>query len=578
MKGAATFAAALALLVAAPGALAATTSARSATTAPTLPSTVLTPPAPGVVASVGPIGAERAKAIAARVPKLAEAHRSHPGSTYDAVKKDATRWEVNLWTRATRGHPQQQIGQTEIAINGGQVLEAWTGFQVAWTMARGYSGAFGKSINTTWIWVTLCVLFVLPFIDPRRPLRMLHLDLLAMVGFSVSLAFFNHANLGMSVPLAYPLLAYLFCRLLWVGLRRRGRAPAQPFRLLVPWQWLGVATLFLIGFRIGLNIVDGNVIDVGYAGVIGADKLMHGHALYGAFPHDNDHGDTYGPLLYLAYVPFELIWPWHGAWDDLPAAHAAAGAFDIACVGLLFLIGRRMRDTALGVVLAYAWVAFPFTIFATNSGTNDALPAALLLGAIYVHQRPFPRGLLTAAAGMTKFAQLALLPLFAAHALGTGAGRSRLTRLGAFCAGAAIVLGACALLVFTKTDPRTVWDHTIGYQASRGAPFSVWGFYGGGWRVAQHAVQLGAIVLAAGIAFVPRRDDVVGLAALSGAILLAVQLSTTYWFYLYLVWVVPVALIALIGRLVVPAPVTQAEASTAAAAARSPAPALVPSS
>ncbi len=576
MKGAATLAAALALLVAAPGALAATAT-KPAPARPGLPSTVLIPPAPGVAAAVGPISAAHAKAIAARIPKLAAAHRSHPGSTYDAVKKDATRWEVNLWTAARHGHPQKQIGQAEIAIAGGQVLEAWTGFQVAWTMARGYEGAFGKSINNTWIWITLCVLFVLPFIDVRRPLRLLHLDLLALVGFSVSLAFFNHANLGMSVPLAYPLLAYLLCRLLWVGLRRRAPYP-EPLRLLVPWQWLAVAALFLIGFRIGLNIIDGNVIDVGYAGVIGADKIMHGHALYGAFPHDNDHGDTYGPLLYLAYVPFELIWPWHGTWDDLPAAHAAAGAFDMACAGLLFLIGRRMRDTALGVVFAYAWVAFPFTIFATNSGTNDALPAALLLGAIYVHQRPFGRGMLTAAAGMTKFAQLALLPLFAAHALDSSAGRSRMTRLGAFAAGAGIVLALCALLVLTKTDPRTFWDHTIGYQASRDAPFSVWGFYGGGWRVAQHVVQLGAVVLAAGIAFVPRRDDVVGLAALSGAVLLAFQLSTTYWFYLYLVWIVPVALIALLGRLAVAEPVTQVEGSTAAAAARSPAPALVPSS
>ncbi len=64
------------------------------------------------------------------------------------------------------------------------------------------------------------------------------------------------------------------------------------------------------------------------------------------------------------------------------AAHAAAGVFDVACVVLLFLIGRRMRGTSLGVVLAYAWVTFPFTIYATNSGTNDALPAALVLAAI----------------------------------------------------------------------------------------------------------------------------------------------------------------------------------------------------
>ncbi len=59
-----------------------------------------------------------------------------------------------------------------------------------------------------------------------------------------------------------------------------------------------------------------------------------------------------------------------------------------------------------------------------------------------------------------------------------------------------------------------------------------------------------------GVAFVPRRDDVVGLAALAGAILVAMQLATTYWFYLYLVWVVPMALIAFLGRLPADEPLT----------------------
>lgn len=551
-------AAALVLLIAAPGALAATA-------------------APSPLAPSGPaatVTAGEAKTIAARVAKIAAVRRDNAGSTLAATKKDAGRWEVNVWTLAREGRPARQIGQVLVSSTTGDVLESWTGFQVAWGMARGYPGAFGRSVNTPWIWLTLCVLFVLPFVDIRRPLRWLHADLLALLGFSVSLAFFNRANLGLSVPLVYPLLAYLLVRLLWVGLRRSPRA-SEPLRLLVPWRWLAVATLFLAGFRVGLNVVDGNVIDVGYAGVIGADKLMHGRELYGAFPADNGHGDTYGPLLYLAYVPFELIWPWPGRWDELPAAHAAAGVFDAACLLLLFLIGRRISGNPLGVALAYAWVAFPFTIFATNSGTNDALPAALLLAAIYVHLRPFPRGALLAAAGMTKLAPLALLPLFAAHGLQAG---TRARRLGAFAAGAGLVLAASAALVVTKTDPRTFWDHTIGYQASRDAPFSVWGFYGGGWRIAQHVVQAGAVVLAAGIAFLPRRDDVVGLAALSGAILLAFQLAATYWFYLYLVWVLPVALIALVGRLPAPEGVTQPAGARGSEAVRSRRPAVAPSS
>ena len=57
------------------------------------------------------------------------------------------------------------------------------------------------------------------------------------------------------------------------------------------------------------------------------------------------------------------------------------------------------------------------------------------------------------------------------------------------------------------------------------------------------------MILAVALAFVPRRDDIVGLAALSGALLVAFQLATTYWFYLYLVWVAPLALIAFLARL-----------------------------
>ena len=264
------------------------------------------------------------------------------------------------------------------------MTEKWTGFQVAWTMARGYPGAFGRSANSPWIWVTLCVLFVLPFVDVRRPLCWLHADLLALVGFSVSLAFFNNARLDLSVPLTYPLLAYLLARLLWIGLRRvpaAGRA-AAPER---PWRWLGVAALFLLGFRIGLNAADGNVIDVGYSGVIGADKLTHGRDIWGAFPSDNEHGDTYGPLLYLAYVPFELMFPWHGQLGPAcPRRTRRRASSTLLCVVLLFLIGRRLSGPPLGAALAYGWVTFPFTLYATNAGTNDALPAALVLAALLV--------------------------------------------------------------------------------------------------------------------------------------------------------------------------------------------------
>ena len=279
-----------------------------------------------------------------------------------------------------------------IADASGRVLEQWTGFQVAWTMARGYKGAFGRHVNALYIWLPLCLLFLLPFIDPRRPFSMLHLDLLVLLSFSVSLAFFNHANIYASVPLTYPPLVYLLGRMLWLlrGAARAGGRPVPPLRLLIPAPWLALGIVFLLGFRIGLNVTDSNVIDVGYAGVIGASKVVHGDALYGHWPSDNEHGDTYGPVTYESYVPFEQVFGWSGTWDDLPAAHAAAIVFDLLALGLMFLLGLRIRGPTLGVALAYAWVSYPFTLFALESNSNDTLVAVLILAALLCASSPQP--------------------------------------------------------------------------------------------------------------------------------------------------------------------------------------------
>ena len=85
-------------------------------------------------------------------------------------------------------------------------------------------------------------------------------------------------------------------------------------------------------------------------------------------------GDTYGPAVYVAYVPFVAILGWSGLWDDLPAAHVAASAFDLAAILGLFVAGWRLASARrLGVLLAFGWAANPFTLYALNLNTNDAL-------------------------------------------------------------------------------------------------------------------------------------------------------------------------------------------------------------
>ena len=148
------------------------------------------------------------------------------------------------------------------------------------------------------------MLFVLPFARP--PLRLLHLDLAVLLAFSVSYAFFGAADLDVSVPSAYPLLGYLLVRMVIAA--GAPPAPGRPGCSSGPAS-CSLAIAFLAAFRVALNVVDGNVIDVGYASVIGADQLTAGGPLYGAFPPDNAHGDTYGPVAYAAYAPFEALLP-----------------------------------------------------------------------------------------------------------------------------------------------------------------------------------------------------------------------------------------------------------------------------
>ncbi len=539
-------------------------------------------PVPVAPSDIPPAGrrlsANQVLAIAAALPKMKHVRAEYPGSYGGAYLKGGFHWQVSYFSRSGK----KEIGQVIIDDLSGRVLEQWTGFQVAWTMARGYPGAFGRNVNALYIWLPLCVLFLVPFLNPRRPFSLMHLDLLVLLSFSVSLAFFNHANIYASVPLAYPPLLYLLARMLALLRRPReargGPAPHRPLQLLVPASWLAIAVVFLLGFRIALNVIDSNVVDVGYAGVIGAQRIVEGKPLYGSYPADNEHGDTYGPVNYEVYVPFEQTFGWSGTWDDLPAAHAAAIFFDLLAVGLLFLIGRRMRGPTLGIVLAYAWVSFPFTLFALESNSNDTLVAALVLAALLAATYRAPiaagaRGAATALAGLTKFAPLALAPLLATDALRSVPPRRRPLIYALFLGGFAAAAVIASLPALAHDSLHTIYERTIAYQSNRGSPFSVWGLYGLTWE--KHVVEIAAIVLALVVAVVPRRQDMVGLAAGCAAIMIGAELAIEHWFYLYIPWFFPLVMIALLGRFAAP---IRGPADAASAAARSSRPEAVLSS
>jgi hypothetical protein len=501
------------------------------------------------------LAAPKVKSWVARYPKASLVKEA----TYDDTFRD---WEVKVWSG-----PAGEIATGRVDDLSGVVTEAWTGPQVAWKMARGGPGSFGgKKINSLTVWLGFCAVFLLGLADLRRPFSLRNLDLLALLSFSVSLWYFNHGRIFVSVPLVYPGLLYLLARTVWIGIRGR---PPRTSRPLWPVWLLAAATVFVAGFKVGLNVRESNVIDVGYAGVIGAQRIAHGQSPYGHFPIEdslkscgpsdregetreriqangrcesaNEHGDTYGPVAYLAYLPGYAFFGWPGKWDKLPASHFTAVAFDLLCMLGLGLVGRRFGGNRLGITLAFAWTAYPFTQYVSNSNTNDSIMPAFLIWGFWLSTSAWARGAFAALAGWTKFAALLVAPLWATY---PEFRRSRRTAV-LFAVGFALATVASFSVLLLEPNPlhaaHEFWKRTIPPQVNRVSPFSLWDwrqYHAGLPDLAWLQKVLDALLLAgaAAVAFLPRRKSPLQLAALTGSLLIGFELVLTHWFYLYLPW------------------------------------------
>jgi hypothetical protein len=477
------------------------------------------------------ITSSEAQAAAEKDPKVVKEQKEHPNLLPSPTYKNE-HWEVGFF------EDDHEYALVMVDPESGEVTESWTGYQVSWEMARGYSGEFAHSLNSPLIWLPLCLFFIVGLFDWRRWKRIANLDLLVLIGFGVSHFFFNQGNIGVSVPLAYPVLVYLLARCLWIGFRGRGMG----LRPVWPTMWLLIAALFLMGFRVGLNMADAGAIDVGYAGVTGAHRIVNGEQLYGDWPEDIHSGDTYGPVNYAAYVPFELVWPYTAEWDDLPAAHGASITFDIATFILLIVLGMRIRPgptgKRLGAILAFGWAAFPYTAYVLESDSNDSLIAALLVATLVLLAKPLWRGVTLALATWAKFIPLILAPMLLTY----NGWKPR--KLVLFAGGFTVVTAVAVTWPLINPGFHTFYERTIAAQAGRSSPFSIWG-QAEALEPLRVAILAATGVLAIALAFVPRKKSLLQVAALSAALMLGVQITLHHWFYLYIVWFFPLMLIAL---------------------------------
>lgn len=467
----------------------------------------------------------------------------------------------------------------------GRVPVAWAGPQVNWPMSRGTAGSFGgKYLNSFPVFLGFAAAFLIGLADWRRPLSMRNLDLIALLGFGPSLYFFDRAHIFSSVSLAYPPLVYLLGRMAWVGIRGR---PPRPSRPVWPVWVLGAVVLFAIGFRIAFDVSKTSpVIDVGYSGVIGAERIAHGQSPYGHFPSASrlacappdftgsysafvqpngrceaadTNGDTYGPVSYETYLPGYALYGWKGASDrSLNAGRFTSILFDSLCILGLALLGWRLGDTRLAATLPFAWVTYPFTQYALNSNTNDMIQAAFLIFALLFITTPFRRGLLGALASWVKFAPLLVMPMWLTYPDVRGPVRPKLR----FAAGFVVATVATFSIIFldysSPLHAISVFVHrALVWQIGRDSPFSIWD-----WRQFHaagipnlHPIQLaltGLLVIGALAAAVwPRNKSPLQFVALTGALLLGFELVQTHWFYPYIPWFLPFVFLALLnpGRL-----------------------------
>ena len=474
---------------------------------------------------------------AVALARATDAAREHP-----ARKVSLHRLCANWQVLGIDAHGQTSF---DVTVDGrsGQIVASFGGYKASLRVARGSSSLFiGR--NGALVMLAFTVLFAAAFVDPRRPFRAAHLDLLALLAVMLSVIPYGYGSIGWSTPLAFAGLLILAVRMVWLA-----RHPAPATDALVPFvspRLLLGAGVALMAARVAYNIAWGTASDVGYYSVVGAEGLLHGYSIY-------DQGSAvqavaYGPATHLAYVPFSLLFPLQGGLlrGTNEAQHAAAITFDVLTAVALYVLGRRLRPGRdgrdLAAVLLFGWAACPLSFFGMAGSPNDGLIALLLVLALLTIHAPLGRGLFSGLASAAKWVPVVLLPLFAG---GTRAINRR--DLPMFALGVCVAVVAASLPFLPSGGPSEIYRVSVGDLANITSPLGIWGLWG--LPTAARELALGLACLGAlACAFVPRERSVTTVAALATAVLAGVSLGLPSWSYFYATWFVPAALVAIMAR------------------------------
>jgi hypothetical protein len=390
--------------------------------------------------------------------------------------------------------------------------------------------------------------FVFAIAVGARPLRSpRNLDAAVLAGGFTLAALLNDARLvGAQTYVGVAGLAYVAVRCAQVGFGRREPAPVgEPlYRRLfrsgdAPRLLRLVAAATLVA-GVVVTVTSAGISDIAFAGLAGATKLNHGDLPYGHLTSDLVHGDTYPLLSYVLYMPFAALSPVRDSFDNIDGALWLNAIALVATAALLYrLAGRGEAGTAA----ALAWLAFPPVLIAASAGTNDVPTALVVVAAIALFARPALSAGALALAGLVKIAPAAALVVWLP--------RLRGRPLAAACA-AVVVAAVAALAVILALGGSggvsDTWD-ALRFQFRRGSWFSIWQQTGAGWLQPVFQAATAGFAAVAATEVSRRGADGFSLrraAALAGAVVALLQIGANHWSYMYLPWLLPFILVALL--------------------------------
>jgi hypothetical protein len=454
----------------------------------------------------------------------------------------------------------------------------------------------GQSFLRAWVpnqggtlWLALIVMLAVAF-NFTRPRDPRNVALLAMQAFGF--LFFDILRFldVLNEPYAVTLMDWVFCGIVFVSVLLAGlavwrvlRPATASWRPALPVQALASIAVLLVAldlFAAAVRPPD----DAGFFVNLGGQRLRERGLLpYGDPLLTGTPGAGYGPLLYAAHVPFQLVFDPAPA-NPVSSPHPPLGAdstyvlppsaatklctiaFHLVGLVALFRIGRAHggREVGWALVALYAGSACVLGVGGETyfiggmTFVSHIAPAAVTLAAFAALDRPgLAAVLLTTAAGVG-FYPAFLAPAWLGFYWDRPAARRKFLTLLAI---SGAVLGAVVLALSRSAGGRgligtILWD-TFGHHTDPAgygfSPFSFWGQRGGirGWLMSP-LVGTSGLTTPAFVAFaafacgafaLARRRAAPALALLSAAVIIGANLLKIHSTGTYVEWFYPFLLI-----------------------------------